>query len=162
VRSVRWKRFASARFLGATLLATALVQVVTYPANAPSGAATPNTAVDQAPYVGFSIALREAYADLTRAEGDTLGADFDRSLVDRHLKSLDERIWPELERPAAFGLEGPTGIAIDEARLRLLRLYGLSAREAYPRQAAAAQAALECWTLRAALRRDAAAVEECE
>ena len=159
---VRWQRFVSVRFFCATLAATTLVQFVINPANAPIGASSASASSDATPYVGFSLALREAYLDLARAEGETLGADFDRSLLDRNLKVLDERIWPEPERPAAFGLDGPTGIAVDEARLRLLRLYGLAAREAYPRPAAAAQTALECWALRAALRRDAAAIGACE
>jgi OOP family OmpA-OmpF porin len=63
--------------------------------------------------------------------------------------------------PAALGLDGPTAVAIDEARLRLLRLYRLAAREAHPRIAANAQVALECWALRAAARRDRAAIEDC-
>jgi outer membrane protein OmpA-like peptidoglycan-associated protein len=162
LRRVRWKRFVSLRFWGATLAATTLVQFVINPANAPIGVTPVNASADAAPYVGFSLALRDAYVDLARAEGETQGADFDRALLDRNLKALDERIWPEPERPSAFGLDGPTGIAFDEARLRLLRLYGLAAREAYPRQAAAAQTALECWALRAALRRDGAAVGACE
>jgi len=162
LRRVRWERFASARFLGAALAATLLVQLVAYPAHAPSGAASADqAAADQNPYVSFSVALREAYAELARTERETIGDDFDRTLLDRHLKSLDERVWPEPERPAALGLTGPGAIAIDEARLRLLRLYGLGAREAKPRQAAAAQTALECWTLRASLRRDREAIEDC-
>jgi len=162
LRRVRWKRFASVRFLAAALAATALAQLVTNPASAPGGATSAaQAAADQARYVSFSAALRESYAELARAEGETVGAEFDRALLDRNVKSLDERVWPEPERPAAFGLTGPSGIAIDEAWLRLLRLYGLGAREAHPRPAAAAQTALECWTLRAAARRDHAALEEC-
>ena len=163
LRRVRWKRFVSLRFLGATLAAILLVQAVTNPANAPSGAApTAGAAADRAPYVSFSAALRQAYGELARAEGATLGPDFDGAALARNLKALDERLWPEPQHPASLGLDGPTGIAIDEARLRLLRLFGLGAREAHPRQAAAAQTAIECWTMRAALRRDHAAVEECE
>ncbi len=162
LRSVRWRRFASVRFMGAALAATALAQVVTNPAHAPSGAAPAADAADRAPYVSFSVALREAYAELARAETETIGADFDRALLDHNLKSLDARSWPAPPHPASLGLTGPTAIAVDEGRLRLLRLYGLGAREAHPRQAAAAQAALECWALRAALKRDNAAVEECE
>lgn len=160
LRQVRWQRFVQARFLGATLAATVLVQLVSFPAYAPIGAAA-GKAADEAPYVGFSAALREAYRELARVEGDLLGADFDRSALERDLKLLDARIWPEPERPAARGLDGPSGVAIDEGRLRLLRLHGLGAREAHPGQAAAAQTALECWALRAELRRGAAAVEEC-
>lgn len=161
LRRVRWQRFASVRFLGTTLAATAVVQLISFPANAPSGGAA-FAAADQAAYVGFSAELREAYGALARTEGEMLGADFDPALLDRNLKSLDARIWPEPQRPAELGLDGPSGIAIDEARLRLLRLYALGARESQPRQAAAAQTALECWALRAALRRDGAALAECE
>lgn len=149
-----------ARFLGATLAATVLVQLISFPAYAPIGAAA-GAAADEAPYVGFSAALRDAYRDLARTEGEVPGSEFDRAPLERDLKLLDARIWPEPERPAARGLDGPSGVAVDEARLRLLRLYGLSAREAHPGQAAAAQAALECWALRASLRRDAGAVDEC-
>jgi outer membrane protein OmpA-like peptidoglycan-associated protein len=157
--SVRWRRFASVRFLGATLVATALVQLVPNTANAPSGAA--QAAANQTPYVGFSVALRDAYGAMAEAEGETLGTDFDRTILDRSLKALDARLWPDPQRPLAFGLTGPTGIAVDEARLRLIRLYALGARELHPPQAAGAQTALECWALRAALRRDAAAIAEC-
>jgi OOP family OmpA-OmpF porin len=159
LRRVRWRRFIGARFLGATAAATLLAQLVSFPAYAPGAIAL--AATDETAYVGFSVALRAAYSDLARAESATLGDDFDRTPLDRDLKSLDERVWPEPQGPAAHGLEGPSSIAIDEGRLRLLRLYGLSAREVHPREAAAAQAALECWALRAALRRDPAAVEEC-
>ena len=60
LRQVRWQRFVQARFLGATLAATVLVQLVSFPAYAPIGAAA-GKAADEAPYVGFSAALREAY-----------------------------------------------------------------------------------------------------
>ena len=160
LRRVHWQRFVGARFLGTTLAATVLVQLISVPAYAPIGAAA-GAASGDAAYVGFSAALRAAYGDLARAEGAALGADFDRAPLERDLKLLDARIWPEPRRPAARGLDGPSGIAVDEARQRLLRLNALSAREAHPREAAAAQTALECWALRAALRRDAAAVEDC-
>jgi OOP family OmpA-OmpF porin len=157
---VRWQRFVGARFLGTTAAAILLVQLWSFPANAPIGGEA-HAAPDQANYVGFSVALREAYAAFARSETEMLGADFDRAPLDRDLKSLDERVWPEPQGPAAHGLDGPSGIAVDEGRLRLVRLYGLSAREGHPRQAAGAQAALECWALRAALRRDRAAIDDC-
>lgn len=157
--AVRWRRFVSVRFFGATLAAVALVQLVPNTANAPSGSA--QAAANQTPYVGFAVALREAYGAMAESEGATLGTDFNPALVARTLKALDARHWPDPERPRALGLAGPTGVAIDEGRLRLLRLYALGARELHPPQAAAAQTALECWGLRAALRRDAAAVAEC-
>lgn len=160
LRRVRWQRFIGTRFLGTTAAATVLVQLIAFPAYAPVGAAA-GAAAEHASYVGFAAALREAYGALARAEGAALGDDFDRAPLDRGLKLLDARVWPEPERPAARGLDGPSGIAVDEARLRLLRLYGLGAREAHPRPAATAQTALECWALRASLRRDAAAVAEC-
>jgi OOP family OmpA-OmpF porin len=160
LRQVRWRRFMGARFLGTTAAATVLAQLVSFPANAPIGSVA-HAASDQTAYVGFSVALRAAYGELARAEGATLGDDFDRTTLDRDLKSLDERVWPEPQGAAAHGLVGPSGIAIEEGRLRLLRVFALSAREAHPRESAAAQAALECWALRAALRRDAAAVQEC-
>lgn len=160
LRQVRWQRFIGARFLGTTLAATVLVQLIAFPAYAPIGAAA-GPAPEQAAYVGFSAALREAYGALAGAESAALGDDFDRRPLDRAVKRLDARAWPEPPRPDARGLDGPSGVAVDEARLRLLRLYGLSAREAHPREAAAAQTALECWALRAALRRDAEAVADC-
>jgi OOP family OmpA-OmpF porin len=160
LRRVRWQRFIGVRFLGATLAATVLVQLVSFPAYAPIGAAA-GAGAEHASYVGFSAALREAYRDLARIEGATPGTEFDGAPLERDLKLLDARTWPEPRRPAARGLDGPSGIAVDEARMRLLRIYGLSAREAHPREAAAAQTALECWALRASLRRDAAAVAEC-
>jgi OOP family OmpA-OmpF porin len=160
LRRVRWQRFVGVRFLGATLAATAVVQLVSFPAYAPIGAAA-GASADDASYIGFSAALREAYLELARAEGAVLGDDLDRAPLERDLKQLDARVWPEPRRPAERGLDGPSGVAVDEARLRLLRLYGLHAREAHPREAAGAQTALECWALRASLRRDAAAVDEC-
>jgi OOP family OmpA-OmpF porin len=160
LRRVHWQRFIGARFLGSTLAATVAVQLIAFPAYAPVGAAAGN-AGDQAPYVGFAAVLREAYDAFARAEHTALDGDFDRAPLDRGLKRLDARTWPEPVHPAARGLDGPSGIAVDEARQRLLRLYALSAREAHPRQAAAAQTALECWALRASLRRDEAAIAEC-
>src|SRR5262249_38592989 len=133
------------------------VQLMSSPAHAPAIAPAGDAA-----YVSFSVALRQAYAEFARAEGETLGGDFDRAPLDRKLKALEERVWPQPEHPAALGLDGPTGLAIDEARPRLRRLYGLGAREAHPRESATAQTALDCWALRAALRRDGAATDECE
>ncbi len=160
LRQVRWQRFVGARFLGTTLAATVLVQLIAFPAYAPVGAAA-GAAADRGAYVGFSAALRDAYGDVIRTETAALSEDFDRAPLERDLKLLDSRIWPEPPPPSARGLDGPSGVAVDEARLRLLRLYGLSAREANPRESAAAQAALECWASRAAMRRDVAAAEEC-
>jgi len=160
LRRVHWQRFVGARFLGATAAATVLVQLIAFPAYAPVGAAA-GAAAEHAAYIGFSAALRAAFGELARAEGAALGDDFDRVPLDRVLKRLDARVWPEPPRPAARGLDGPSGIAVDEARLRLLRLYSLGAREAHPREAAAAQTALECWAQRASLRRDPDVVAEC-
>ncbi|MGH7002369.1 MAG: hypothetical protein ACREIP_00325 [Alphaproteobacteria bacterium] len=158
----------SLRFWGAALMAVAWSQTVVGPAHAPN-AVSPRTEIaadpgrpDPQPFIGFGVALREAYAEFTRTEGETLGADFDASPFARNLKTLAEHIWPEPLHAAALGLDGPTGIAADEARLRLLRLFALGARELHPRLAAGAQAGLECWATRAAARRDAAAQAVCK
>jgi len=163
LRGVRWERFLRARFWGAALSATILVQLVVNPAEAPSGAA-PKAGADagRPPYVSFSAQLREAYAEFARREAAMHGPDFDGAPFAQNLKLLDERIWPKPMSPAALRLDGAAAIAIDEGRLRLLRLYDLAAREAYPRQSAGAQTALECWATRAAARRDHGAIAECE
>lgn len=162
LRSIRWRRFTSLSFLAITLVAIAAVQLVPRQANAPSGAAPADSAGSpKAEYFSFTAALREAYAEKERSGRAALGDEFDDRLYRRNQALLDARAWPEPPDAAALGLDGPSGVAIDEARLRLVRLYDLGAREAYPRQAAAAQVALECWATRAIARRDAAAVAEC-
>lgn len=165
---IRWARFASLRFWGIALIATAWAQAVVGPAHAPN-AVSPRTEIsadpdrpDAQPYIGFGVALREAYAEFTRTEAAALGPDFDATPFAANLKALGERVWPEPLDPASLGLGGVTGIAVDEARLRLLRVYTLGARELQPRLAASAQAALECWATRAVARRDDAAQADCK
>lgn len=165
---VRWARFASVRFWAVVLVAIAWSQAVVGPAHAPN-AVTSRTELASDPdrpnpqtYVGFGVALREAYAEFTRTEAEAHGADFDAEPFARNLKALAERVWPEPLEPASLGLDGATGVAVDEGRLRLLRVFALGARELHPRIAAGAQAALECWATRAAARRDDAAKAECK
>ncbi|MCW5771331.1 MAG: hypothetical protein KIT16_06820 [Rhodospirillaceae bacterium] len=162
LRSIRWRRFTSVGFLATTVVAVAVVQLVPRQANAPSGAAPLDRAnAPKVEYFSFTAALREAYVEKERSGRAALGDDFDDTYYQQNLQALEARVWPEPPQPGAIGLDGPTGVAVDEARLRLLRLYDLGAREAYPRQAAAAQVALECWVTRSMMRRDAAAVADC-
>jgi hypothetical protein len=161
LRAVRWGRFVSARFWITTLAAIAVAESIVHPANAPVNASR-SAEAERKPYVGFSVALRQAYEDHLRSERAAFGAEFDDAPFVRNLRLLAEHYWPVPARPSLLALDSPTGIAVDEARLRLHRLYELSAREAQPQQSAAAQTALECWAARAAALRDRASVAECE
>ncbi len=165
---VRWARFASLRFWGVVAAAIAWSQAVVGPAHAPNAvtarieiASDPDRR-DPQPYIGFGVALREAYAEFMRTEAAAHGDDFDGAPFARNLKALAERVWPDPLEPGALGLGGATGIAVDEGRLRLLRVFALGARELHPRIAAGAQSALECWATRAAVHRDDAAKAECK
>jgi len=169
---VRWirlvsPRLASPRFWGIALVAVAWGQTVVGPARAPNAVTARSAAVadpdkpDAQPYIGFGVALREAYAELLRGGAEAEGDEFDPAPFQHNLATLEERSWPE--PLAAFAaLDGATRVAVDEGRVRLLRVFALGARELHPRIAAAAQAGLECWAARSVAQRDDAARVQCK
>jgi OOP family OmpA-OmpF porin len=100
----------------------------------------------------FAKALADAYRAFARDDRQTYGAEFDHKRIDAKLAELRDGQLPRPSKPEDYGLDDAVAVALSEARTRLTRALGGTARDAAPVFAAKAQVSYDCWTARVGAR----------
>jgi OOP family OmpA-OmpF porin len=100
----------------------------------------------------FARALADAYRAFVRDDRQTYGTEFDHKRIDAKLAAIRDGQLPPPSRPKDYGLHDAVAVALSEARTRLTRAMGGTARDAAPVFAAKAQVSYDCWAARAGAR----------
>jgi len=100
----------------------------------------------------FAKALADGYQAYLRTDQQKYGAEFDHERFRAKIAAIAAGKLPPPSTPDDYGLGDAVAVALAEARTRLLRALGGTARDAAPLFAAKAQVSYDCWTARAGAR----------
>ena len=161
--SVDWRHRAAAALGAALAFGAGAAQAETAPrdqAYGPRGRAA-IVQVDGSGPAAFARALGREYRIYLQAEGvRTTWAFWRRRFVQKAAAADRGRSVPP-ESPTDWRVRGAAGVALEEARVRLLRIYHAGGRKKAPAIAARAQVSYDCWLSRAAGRVAAQATADC-
>lgn len=148
--------------------ATALAAVLVLGSASPHFVAHPDVRADAKPeklpanrHGTFTKALSDGYQAYLRTDEQKYGAEFDHKRFRAKILDIDIGKLPLPSSPDDYGLDGTGAVALAEARTRLMRALGGTARDAAPLFAAKAQVSFDCWTARAGARLPSRDVGEC-
>lgn len=109
----------------------------------------------------FAVALAREYRAYIRAERQRFTQDFWGPRFERKARLAGRgRVVPP-DTPRFWRVGGAAGVALREARARLMAVFGAGARAKVPAVAAQAQVSYECWLSRTAGRFSGKTVDEC-
>lgn len=139
--------------------AAALAAVLVFGSAAPQFVAHPDVKADAKPakrpanrHATFAKALADGYQAYLRTDQQKYGAEFDHERFKAKIANIGAGKLPLPSSPEDYGLGDAIAVALAEARTRLLRALGGTARDAAPLFAAKAQVSYDCWAARAGAR----------
>lgn len=148
--------------------ATVLAGVLVLGSAAPYFVAQPDVRADAKPakrpasrHATFAKALSDGYQAYLRTDEQKYGAEFDHKRFRAKIVDIEIGKLPLPSSPDDYGLDDAVAVALAEARTRLMRALGGTARDAAPLFAARAQVSYDCWTARAGARLPSRDVGEC-